>query len=354
VCFAVLVLIAYGAPNTRAGRTDFLSYYSGARLAGTDGLYSMPHAHAIQMRYGNPGEVRVFIRLPFQAALLWPLGRLPYRTAHLVWQAINLLAITAFVWLWAGRVMFVPLCCLFFPIWVSFYSAQDVPLVLASVAMGTFLLRKDRHFAGGLVFALCAIKFHLFLLLPLLIIGRRLGRFAAGFLAGCAVEVAVSGWAGGGWDWPVRYIALLRLNERSEAGVGQMINLNGLLHHMPHAWVWLALASALVAWGAWRVIRRSRLEVAIGAVLAGGVLTGLHGYIVDAAFLLPLFFSLADELGLGKIIVVSSLIGFSTVAAGSPSTALVPQLALLALFTWLAFFAPEAKRVSSGEVAPPI
>ncbi len=347
-CFGVLVLIVLIAPGTRGGRSDFLSYYAGAQLAGTPNLYSVARVHAIQARYANPGEIVAFTRLPYQAALLWPLGKLPYRPAYFIWQALNLLAVAGFIWLWAGRVMFVPLCCLYFPMWVSFYSGQDVPLVLVSVALGAFLLRKDKHFVAGLVFALCAIKFHLLLLLPLLIIGKRLWRFAAGLLTAGAAEAGVSLWAGGGWDWPFRYISLLQLNEKSEAGVERMINLNGLLHRLPHAWVWLTLASALVAWGAWRVIRQSRMEVAIGAMLCGGVLVGLHGYMVDAAFLLPLFVTLADDLGLGRVSLISGLIGFSAAAASSTSTALIPQLALVAIFGWLVFFTREGKRTSTG------
>ena len=345
-CFAALVLAAFATPGTRAGRTDFLSYYAGARLAGTADLYSPPRVYAIQQAYGDPGRVIAFTRLPYQAALLWPLGQLPYRTANVIWQLLNLLAVAGFVRLWAGRLVFVPLCCLYFPMWVSFHSGQDVPLVLVSVAVGGFLLRKNRHFAAGLAFALCAVKFHLFLLLPLLIVGKSLWRFAAGFLAGALAEAAVSLWAGGGWDWPVRYSALLRLNESSEASAGQMLNLKGLLHGLPHEAAWLAVASAAVVWGTWRIIRRSRLEVAIGAMLCGGLLVGLHGYMVDAVLLLPLFVALTGRLGLEKTFLLSALVGFSTAAASSVSTAFVAQFTLAGLFVWLAILAPVGEGAS--------
>ncbi|MFB3778301.1 MAG: glycosyltransferase family 87 protein [Bryobacteraceae bacterium] len=343
-CFALLAIAALAIPYARDGRSDFLSFYAGARLAGTADLYSVSRVYEIQQKYGTPGEVIAFTRLPHQAALLWPLGLLPYEIAQYAWQALNLLALLGFVWLWAERAVFLPLCCFYFPVWISFYSSQDVPLVLLGVGMAAFLLRRNRHFAGGLVLALCAIKFHLFLLLPLLVAGKRLWRFGGGFLAGALTEVAISFWAGGGWDWPLRYAALLRMNEAAEGSVGRMINLNGLLHGIPHSGVWLALASAAVAWGTWRVIRRSPMEVAVGAMLCGGVLVGMHAYMVDACFLLPLFISLADGLGLEKVFLLSGAAGLAAAAAGGASTAFIAQLALAALFVWLVLVAPTDER----------
>jgi hypothetical protein len=79
-------------------------------------------------------------------------------------------------------------------------------------------------------------------------------------------------------------------------------------------------------------------------MLCGGLLVGLHGYIVDAVLLLPLFVSLADKLGLQKTFLLSGLVGFSASAASSASTAFVSQLALAALFVWLVFFAPVDER----------
>ncbi len=91
-CFVLLLLAAFATPGGRTGQTDFLSYYTGARLAWTPGLYSPGQVHALQSQYGDPAALRPFVRLPFYAALLWPLGRLPYFTAHLVWQCLMLLA----------------------------------------------------------------------------------------------------------------------------------------------------------------------------------------------------------------------------------------------------------------------
>src|SRR4029077_1909026 len=69
-----------------SGRNDYLSFYAGARLVGSSKLYDPQQASRVQMQTaGFFGEALAYIRPPFYAVLLWPLGKLPYRESYFVW-----------------------------------------------------------------------------------------------------------------------------------------------------------------------------------------------------------------------------------------------------------------------------
>jgi Glycosyltransferase family 87 len=323
---AMLAVIAFGTVAAEHWETDFLSFYAGSQLAGTPHLYSVAHVQAIQAPLErHPHEVRAYIRPPFYAALTWPLGRLPYRAAHVIWQILNLAALAAFIWLWSPGARSFPLCCFCIPVWASLACGQDMPLLLALLAASVFLLGRRRPFAAGLLLALCGVKFHLFLLLPLVIFRRKLWRYAAGLAAGAAALLAIS-FALGGWNWPLQYYHLLRLNERYQNSQSYMANLNGLFHGVPHALLWIALGSAAVAAAVWYVIPRVSLPAAMALALCGGLLVSPHTFIYDLGFLLPL---LALERHAATLSVVVSA---ATLAITLPATAFLGQLALLGLF----------------------
>ena len=68
---------------------EFISFYAGARFAGTPYLYDKARVYQEQIRIvGGYGDPFLFGRLPFYAAFLSPLGRLSYRVAYYVWQGV--------------------------------------------------------------------------------------------------------------------------------------------------------------------------------------------------------------------------------------------------------------------------
>jgi hypothetical protein len=162
---------------------------------------------------------------------------------------------------------------------------QDVTLVLAALAVSLALFFRGRHFAAGCVMALCSLKFHLFITLPLLILTRRLWRFGAGSMAGGAVLLAVS-FAVQGWHWPADYVRMLRL-PTSTPSYALMPNLNGLLSGHPHGFGITALAACMVLAAAGLVMWRGRMTVAIAAMLLSGLLLSYHSFIADAVLLIP-------------------------------------------------------------------
>ncbi len=351
VSFAALFVLAFAWPSIRRGESDLLSFYTGAKLVGTPHLYSVEHAHQIQGQLGRPSEVRAYIRPPFYAALLWPLGKLPYEKALAVWQLLNLAALGGFVWLWSPRALSVVMCCWFFPAWMNFAVGQDMPLILFCVSLSVWLLRRKRDFLAGLVLALCGAKFQLFLLLPVLIVARRLWRLGLGLTTGAAALLAVSA-AVAGWAWPARYYALLEMNERFQASQSYMPNLNGLFHGVPHSAVWIVMSTVAVIAGSWYVFRRSDTEHALAVSLCAGLLIGLHSFIYDCAILLPLFLTRAGRAGFGITPTLSMLIGSSALALTAPSISVIGQLSVLLLFCWIVYRARQTDLAPSLDRLP--
>jgi hypothetical protein len=237
----------------------------------------------------------MYQRFPYYAAVEAPLRWLPYRQAYWVWQAVSLAAVLGFLAIYPGQPRWFKAmaCCWSLPLANCFVMGQDVTLVLAVLAASLALLFRGRHFAAGCLIALCSIKFHLFVTLPLLVLTRRLWRFGAGSIAGGAVLLAAS-FAVQGWRWPADYVRMLRL-PTSTPSYGLMPNLNGLLSGHPHSPGLMALAAGVVLASAALVMWRGKLTVAIAAALLSGLLLSYHAFIADAVLLIPAGFLLMRD-----------------------------------------------------------
>jgi len=270
------------------GTNDFIAFYAGGRLAGTADLYDRDRVRQVQLeRVGVTGEAWRFIRLPYYAALFWPLAQLPYRPAYLVWQLLSLGAAVGFVWQYrvAPRGVTTLMTCLSLPLAASFLNGQDLAWLLLWIALAAHWRGQDRPFLAGAVLALCAAKYHLFLLLPLLVIARREWRLGAGLAGGAAAIVAAS-FAAGGIDWPLKYYEVLT-DPQIHPGAAVMPNLHGAFSFAPSLAPLESAATALVAGAVWLVARWGSFEYGLAAVLAGGLLAGYHAYLPDCALLLP-------------------------------------------------------------------
>jgi hypothetical protein len=273
---------------TLSGSNDFRSLYPGGALAFTPDLYNFPRAlEVMQQTIHSTTGVWPYDRLPYHALLLWPLAQLPYLTAYWIWQGLSLGALIAFACLWPvpSRRIAVLACCWSVPLFTILAEAQDVSFLLLWIALSVYLMRQERPYCAGLVFALCAAKYHLFVLLPLWIVAYRLWKFAAGFLTGGGVLLALS-FATAGWGWPVQYAGLL-LQPFDGPTVSIMPTLRGVFAGVPHEFLWELLGSACVAAAVCLVLRRSGIEQGLAAVLAGGLLVGHHAYVADCAVLIP-------------------------------------------------------------------
>ena len=266
---------------------DFACTYTGAVLAGSPGLYEVATVKRTQFTLGDSPQFMMYQRFPYYAGLVSPLRWLSYLQAYWVWQAISLAALMVFLAFWPGQPMWLKAiaCCWSLPLANCFVMGQDVTLVLAALAVSVALFLRGRHFAAGCLIALCSIKFHLFVTLPLLILTRRLWRFGSGAVAGGAVLLAAS-FAVQGWRWPADYVGMLRL-PTSTPSYSLMPNLNGLLSGHPHGAGMMAVAAGIVLAAAAVVMWRAKFTIALAATLLSGLLLSYHAFIADAVLLIP-------------------------------------------------------------------
>jgi hypothetical protein len=171
------------------------------------------------------------------------------------------------------------------PMFVTLLNGQDLAFVLLFLAASISLHRRGRRFAAGVVFAFCAVKFHLLVLVPLLLAARRNWRWGAGAATGSIALLGLS-FAVQGWGWPAAYYHVLT-DPAIHPGLTQMPSLHGLLGRWRAP---AALEGALIASLAVVIVfivRRRSFEYALAAALAGGLLASYHSYLADCTLLLP-------------------------------------------------------------------
>ena len=263
---------------------DFSAFYAGGTLAGSAQLYSPEAAFAVQEKaIGCHHENIVFIKPPFYALLMWPLAQLPFIPAFYLFRVLVLAGVGLFLWMWpADRWAAAAACAWSLPLAATFTVGQDVVFVLAAVMGAYRMLRSGRQFAAGVLLGLCAIKFHLFLLLPVLLLRGRLWKTVAGGAAVGAVWFAMC-FAAAGPNWIAAYRAALA-DPRSNPYAYNMVNLRGLFDYNSP---WTLPAVAVVAGLCGYLIWRGSLAVALAAMLAGGVLIAPHTTVSDATLFLP-------------------------------------------------------------------
>ena len=173
--------------STFRGVNDFASFYTGGVLAGTGKLYNASEFTATEektMGYWSPSLT--YVRLPWQAAMLWSLGRLPYRFAYLIWQIGQVIAIVFAIRLWPSPDLRtrVAACLCSFPLFTAFALGQDIPLVLLATTAIFVLWDSGRMFAAGLCLSLCAAKIHLLWPFAAVLLLRSERRFRYGSIIG--------------------------------------------------------------------------------------------------------------------------------------------------------------------------
>lgn len=267
------------------GGNDFRQFYIGGKLAGRGSFYNRSRiAEAQRETFGYSNQHLTPVRLPFYYALLSPLARLPYRLALLLWTATTILAAVFFVSLYPGvrRSQFAIACCWSLPLLFSIVIGQDVSFILLILAVTLRVLCSGNPLLAGLILSLCAIKFNLFVLLPVLFLGKREWRLAAGFFTGTIVLLTVSFIAGAGW---LRSYITLILDPAVDPDSPLMPNLHNMVAHIPgREFVEFFLSLTVIAM-VWRIARRARFDVALAATLLGSILLTRHAYMQDCAIL---------------------------------------------------------------------
>jgi hypothetical protein len=213
-CGGLVLLAVIAAPyyqDVALGHTDYLSFYAGGRLAFTPSLYDPPHAMAEQLRAAHVmGKGTYYTRMPWFAAAMWPLARLPYLTGQFIWEALLVAGLIVFVVLWPRPALpvRVAILCYSVPALMSLRMGQDPPLLLALMAISLVLLYHGKPVIAGLVISLTLAKFHLFLpLFPAVLFARR-WKFASGLFSGTAILLAIN-FLVSGMNWPRTYLTAI-------------------------------------------------------------------------------------------------------------------------------------------------
>jgi Gpi18-like mannosyltransferase len=211
-----------------------------------------------------------------------------------------------------------------------------VVFLLLWLAIAAWLMRSDRQFAAGMILSLCSAKFHLFFLLPLLIVGKRLWRMAAGLAAGGALLVALSSVVAGP-RWLAAYWQILR-DTRIEPHPWEMVNLRAALHGVPGAAYWEAGLAISAAVACWVIVRRAEFPVAISALVTAGLLISRHSYAPDASLLLlpALTVPFLRQSSIAKVLAVAPMIPLTWFVGVAPGWYRLPRLVPLLLLYALA------------------
>lgn len=269
----ILLIPAFFYPSANP---DWPGFYAGARLANSQDLYSFRASNAITRKFESPNDMWAFVRPPFYASLLAPLGGFQPKTAFLIWQFVNLAALATLVMLiwpsYEGAFLAVGSAA-----GTSFRQGQDMPVILLLVGLTIALLWRHRFFTAGLVLALCSIKFSLFLLIPVFLLSRKMGRMTAGFLMGLVVLAGMC-FAIYGRHWPQQYYDCIMMNQ------ALLKTYSFLPFNLP---LRIAVASVLVGGCAVACWKLSDIGMAFAVAVGLGLFVAPRMYSYDAAIVLP-------------------------------------------------------------------
>lgn len=282
--------------------SDFYAFWAAARLAHQT-IYDPAAEEAIQRAECPEVRGKRFIRPAPEALLLYPLGRLPFRTAYVAWSLLNAAACLAFLRLRGSRPPEILASALYLPLIWSFGLGQDAALLLLAFGAGTHFLGQGRMCTGGALLALCLLKPNIFFAAPLVLVLRKQRAALAGMCLTAAGMYAVAALACGP-EWPGRFIAAVLENEGAIAP-----NIVGLPGLVPHTATGIRLRMAMAPLGAALTLawsRRQSLQAALCSAVAAGLVFGPRAMIYDGVFLLPV---LLNRLATGETIAAGLALG---------------------------------------------
>jgi alpha-1,2-mannosyltransferase len=342
-CAVWVMLGSVIVPGAR--KHDFLNLYTGASLA-LEGNFAHLHSPQVQLdreRQFVPALPALvpFVRPPFYALLLGPLALLPFGIAFWIWIALQT-ALLFGCWAWA---LFrwgpdaLTFGALYLPTALGIASGQDCVVMLVILIAVYALSERGRHFSSGAALGLGLIKFHLFLLWPLMLLIQKRWRMTLGACAAVAVEGLLSLWLSG-WSGIVEYFGLLRNKniERLSPSPELMIDVHGMalnfgISNLAFRGLLVGSVILLAAAACWR----APLWQSIAAVSAGSLLVAPHVYGYDAGLLL-LSIWLAIFIATNKwtriaATLICTPIPFLMNLAGTPWAAATPVALLLFLIS---------------------
>jgi hypothetical protein len=279
----------------QAKQHDFLNLYSGGTLA-LYGPLQQIYVPEVQLETERRFVPKLpmlvpFVRPAFYALALAALAAIPFQWAFGVWLGLQI-AVYLFVLAWA-KSRWGPEALLygsmFLPATLGIASGQDCVFMLAIVAGMIALHDRGQETAAGAVLGLGLIKFHLFVVWPLVLLAQKRWRMLAGGAVLALSEIIFS-WLVVGSSGLADYIALLRNRNIGRLSPSRelMINVHALTLNIGEDSIYLRIllilsVIALALLISWRAPFRN---AAIAASVAS-LLVSPHVYGYDAALLLP-------------------------------------------------------------------
>lgn len=326
------------------GHNDFSTFYAGSKLAHTPALYD----HAIMRRevqalWPDSGDGEVYLRAPFYSVLLKPLAWLPYRAALIAFLCVTLASFLWFVIRFARECAYLPVLAAFsVPMYLNINGGADVPLLLAVIGAFVLLARRRRDFAAGLVLALCAIKPHLFIFVPLLLLLAKRWRILLGLCAG-GVALAIAGgisliapWLKTMFSPTITGIPIWKLSPAPN--IHGLVTVLGAGSATEYALVALVAAAFL-----WLCFRVDNFELLLGVSLVCGLLVSFHSFTYDDLLLMPVLVLVSPVRILREItgLALTPIAFLMTFAGGFYSTVIpLCLLAFLGAAAWRAGYRP--------------
>lgn len=318
-----------------AGRNDFVTFYAGAKLSGTPDLYSRAANLKLNESLVGRDMGMMYIRPPFYAPFLKPLSWMPFGTALAVFSLITagcFLWFTAYFARECGALPF--LASLSIPMLTTLCSGQDAALFLTVAGAFLILARRNLDFRAGLVLALAAVKFHLFLFFPLMFLLRRRWSMLGGGLTGVTGLLA-AGAAANGLGSYAAWIEVVR-NPWINPDASGMPNVHGLVAILGGG-IGLEIGIGLLASAVfvWICLKASDLHLPVAASLLCGLLMSYHSTIVDDVLLFPVLIAILRGSGMVPLRGLAALaltpIPYFLVLAGPPYSGILAAVMLLLL-----------------------
>ncbi len=345
--FGFLTLLYVLNTTGERGAGDFAPMYVGAQLAGSSDLYELePHYQFHREHWGMALPGLRYIRLPFYALMLKPLTWFDFDTALWIWLFLRMAAVVAFVLLWpaSSKADLALLTAVSIAFTVALYNEQDVVFVVAILAAFYKFLPLNPLLAG-MILSLGAIKPHLILLVPVLLIvhqgWKALQGFAAGGLGLCALSFAA-----GGWDWPAAFLRALS-DQETHSGGAIMPNLHGLLRGNLYL---EAGASVLAIYLAWKAFKKLDFESGLAVAILGALLISRHAYYPDMVLMTPVaVILLRSQFSTWLKLLSLGLITPLNFVLNKEETAIYAQIALVLLFLGTTMIAVRPKSAARAE-----
>jgi hypothetical protein len=300
VLLFLLVLLAprYGVLSG----ADFLVPYTGGLIfqqGHASKLYDVGEQLRVQRQFVNLPRLALDPYPPFHAPLFGLLARLGYRNAYIAWGMINVLLWVFFFGLvWKEPAVrnrpfrYLALSSLFYPLILALLLGQVSIVLLVSLALAFFFLKRNRDYAAGFALGLGLLKFQVVLPFAFIFLLRRKWRFIAG-LSICALVLGVLSLAAVGVVGVISYMNLLVdvfRHPSNPAYLGikpwNMPTIRGFVTglfrgRVPQFWIsalWVTLSACLIMLATWswkREERQDRWRQSLNLMFATAVVVSL-------------------------------------------------------------------------------